>query len=404
MKRRALVLLLVCLIAVAFIWGVLEIFDMRFARGDIYPPYSSLRADPLGTRVLYQSLGRLSNINTARNQDSAREFALPPDSASFYIGTSGLVVTEKELLDLEAFIKKGGRFVLTFYPQGRSSSLATLTDSSPTPTPTPSPTAKDAEDKVALPKVFVLRDIAKRWEFGIQIDKEHEPKDASARISGVEAALPWHSSAAFDKLGSAWRTIYAVADRPVVIERRLGSGTIVLATDSYFLSNEAMRRDRRPSFLACLVGDKPRVVFDEVHHGISEVAGVSTLIRRYRLGGFVIAALITAILATWKNVVRLVPASAMPSEGEEFVSGKESFAGLTSLFRRNIAPSELAEVCYAEWSGSLPRASRSVQLTADRVRVAMEEVRNENRTQRDPVEVYRRISGIISNTKWKRSN
>jgi hypothetical protein len=403
MKARAPALILICMIAAVFVWGVLQIFDMRFSRGDIYRPYSSLRADPLGTRIFYESLERISNIHVGRNEDSSNQFELAGNLVFFYVGTYGLILTEKELVDLEKFIKNGGRFVLTFYPQGPSSHLNGETDPTHSATASPTPTPRNGEDEVTTRKVFSLRDIAKRWNFTIGINDKFETTDATASISTVEGTIPWHSAAAFENIGPAWRTIYSIANRPVVIESDLGKGTIVLATDSYLLSNEAMRHDRRPAFLAWLVGDKGRVVFDEVHHGVSEVPGVSTLIRRYRLGGFVLAALVTAILLCWKNMVRLVPVEATRSGTEEFVSGKESFAGLTSLFRRNIAPSELTEVCFSEWNKSLPRAARSVQLTADRVRAAMEKFRRDNRSHRNPVDVYREISRIINEKKWKRS-
>jgi len=54
------------LIAV-FLIGVVNLFLLRFEAGDVYPPYSSLRSDPLGTRALYESLENLDNITAKRN-------------------------------------------------------------------------------------------------------------------------------------------------------------------------------------------------------------------------------------------------------------------------------------------------------------------------------------------------
>jgi hypothetical protein len=400
MKARAPAVIVICLLATIFVWGLLQIFDMRFSRGDIYPPYSSLRTDPLGTRIFYESLEHLSNMDVVRNQSSYKQFAVAENVAFFYVGARGLSLTDKELTDLEKFINRGGRFVFTFYPQGNKSWL--VENAKPTPSASPVSNKKKKEDDAESKKIFLLTDVQQRWEFHLAAENKFEVTDATTAVPGIDRAIPWHSSLSFQTLGAAWHPVYSIGERPVVIERAMGNGTIVMASDSYFLSNEAMRRDRRASFLAWLVGDKRRVMFDEVHHGVREVAGVSTLIRRYRLGGFVAAALLIAILLCWKNMVHLVPAAANRPEGDEFVSGKESFAGLTSLFRRNIAPSEVAEVCYSEWNKSLPRAARSVQLTADRVRAAMEEFRRENKPHRNPVDVYREISRIINEKKWKR--
>ena len=48
----------------------------------------------------------------------------------------------------------------------------------------------------------------------------------------------------FTNLDSAWRVIYARGTDAVVIERRFDKGLVVMATNSYFVSNEAMETDR----------------------------------------------------------------------------------------------------------------------------------------------------------------
>jgi hypothetical protein len=49
-------------------------------------------------------------------------------------------------------------------------------------------------------------------------------------------------------LDSNWRVLYERGGYPVLIERVFGSGSIVLCSDSYFLSNEALRRERIPIY------------------------------------------------------------------------------------------------------------------------------------------------------------
>jgi len=51
----------------------------------------------------------------------------------------------------------------------------------------------------------------------------------------------------------------------VVIERDFGKGSVVIATDSYFVSNESMEQDRHADLLAWLIGANKNVVFDEAH-------------------------------------------------------------------------------------------------------------------------------------------
>ncbi len=73
--------------------------------------------------------------------------------------------------------------------------------------------------------------------------------------------LHWHSGIIFTNLLHSWRVIYARAGKAVVIERKFGRGSVVIATDSYLLSNEAMLKDRHADLLAWLVGPRQKCGF-----------------------------------------------------------------------------------------------------------------------------------------------
>jgi hypothetical protein len=69
--------------------------------------------------------------------------------------------------------------------------------------------------------------------------------------------LDWHSGLVFTNLRSECGvSIYTRGTNAVVIERSFGTGSVVMATDSYFVSNEAMAKDRHADLLAWLVGAK----------------------------------------------------------------------------------------------------------------------------------------------------
>ena len=57
MNRLSLILL--GLVAAGFALGVIHLFNLRLETGDNYPPYSSLRADPLGSKAICESLNNL---------------------------------------------------------------------------------------------------------------------------------------------------------------------------------------------------------------------------------------------------------------------------------------------------------------------------------------------------------
>lgn len=49
-------------VTAAFLYGLAHLFALRFERGDIYPEYSSLRADPPGAKALYESLDQFLSV------------------------------------------------------------------------------------------------------------------------------------------------------------------------------------------------------------------------------------------------------------------------------------------------------------------------------------------------------
>ena len=63
MRARALLLVLGAVLA----WGLAALALLRFDRGAAYPPYSSFRPDPLGTKALHDALGVLGTAGVARN-------------------------------------------------------------------------------------------------------------------------------------------------------------------------------------------------------------------------------------------------------------------------------------------------------------------------------------------------
>ncbi len=69
--------------AAAFFYGLFHLFQLRFELGDIYPEYSSLRTDPLGTMALYESLQKLPGLSVGR--DFSAENRLPEGEKTVYL-------------------------------------------------------------------------------------------------------------------------------------------------------------------------------------------------------------------------------------------------------------------------------------------------------------------------------
>ena len=151
-----------------------------------------------------------------------------------------------------------------------------------------------------------------------------------------------------------------------------------MATDSYFVSNEAMAKDRHADLLAWLIGPDKNVVFDEAHFGIVETSGVAVLMRKYRLHGLAAGLMLLAGLFIWKNSTSLVPPLTDEKQGrfcrrERFAARLREFAApqhyaarsAGDLFRR------MEKICGAKADnipspgGNRPRPFFSLKIPAE---------------------------------------
>jgi len=172
----------------------------------------------------------------------------------------------------------------------------------------------------------------------------------------------------------------------------------VLASDSYFVSNEAMAKDRHADLLAWMIGANRTIYFDESHFGIVQSSGIATLMRQYHLEGLAAALALLAGLLIWRNSTSLVP-PLIDEKEEHVVAGKDSASGFVNLLRRSIAPNAVLALCFAEWKKT---GARSGTASARRIQQAEAVLAAENSVpgrQRDPVTAYRKISEILTNLK-----
>ena len=120
MSRRIQAVLAIAAIIVGFGYAMVHLFVLRFDTGEMYPPYSSFRADPVGMKALYESLGSMPGITVARNLESPARMPSDPDGMLVCAGlrTYGDIdAVEAELVEaFERFAQAGGRVVLAFLP------------------------------------------------------------------------------------------------------------------------------------------------------------------------------------------------------------------------------------------------------------------------------------------------
>jgi hypothetical protein len=292
--------LLALVLAGGVIYAALYLFGLQFAAGEVYPEYSTLRTDPKGARLLYDSLAALPGITVERNY-RALEF-LPDGGVTVFL----LAIpaedfgndSEPYLRNMEESARRGNRMVAAL---------------------TLDPGAK-------LPK---FAELTKRWNVSLALDEK----------------VRHHSLYFADAPG--WTPLYRVGPKLLALERAIGKGSVVLFAGSDDFTNVSTVAADRLRIVTLAIGPNSHIIFDEQHLGIADSGSVVALARRFHLLGVGLGLAFCAALVLWRNGVDFPPPVRTRAAGH--LAGRTSQAGLVTLLRRHIPPRALAAACWQEW-------------------------------------------------------
>jgi Domain of unknown function (DUF4350) len=310
-KRNYLSTLALCALVAVFAVGLFQIFRIRLVAGDLYPQWSSLRSDPDGTRVLFDSLAATGRVVTARKYKTLAQS--PERSATIlFLGYSPnalLSASNSELDGFEQSARSGNRLVFAMNPGQWSG-----------------PPKQEADSP-----------LAKKW--GVAIHRVPANPDDDIELYFAKAAN--------------WAPDVTEKGRAVVIERAFGSGSIVLTASSEVFANQNLAADRNSMLLIRLVGGNARVIFDESHLGVQDTGSVLGLVHKYRLDGALWGLLALAIAFVWSNGAGFPPPEPRLAAT---TAGHDSRTGLAQLLRRQIPTARIIDVCVSEWERTNTRA------------------------------------------------
>lgn len=433
LKNRFIGTVALILLCISLLVGVIHLFILRFQTGDIYPAYSSLRSDPLGTRAFYDSLENFNEFEVQRNFHFLHSLKVGPDAVWFYLGTDipGYDrIPERVSQDLDRVTESGGRLVVSYLPVHKKNestpssekedvgadpqesqtakerrSQNQTQDQEPTTAPEDdSDKLKDDSLKKKAPEEKLVS-IKEHWGFGFSYNQNLPVKDTDQKYLAIEAtalrpdlsaAISWHTNLYFEVFDDSWQTLYTVDEKPVIIERPMGKGTLVLCADSYFISNEALRSERHSQLLVWLLGGHSRIIFDESHLGIYKHPGVAGLLRNYGFHWFFGALALLALLFVWKSAVSFVPPRKEDLSREaEVVSEKDSTQGLVALLRRNISGRKILQVCGQEWEQTFKSDQRIRSGAVEHMRSIVHTGAKASKKKSNPVADYRKISSAL---------
>lgn len=422
-------------LAVFLIAGFVSILERRFDQGELYPHYASYRSDPLGTSVLYESLERIAGVTVSRNRAHLNVVGnLDADTTLLLLGFPRDEIDSLRAPDdspVMAAVKAGGRLVIAVNPQQVPKAFRRESASEEKDwlerrrrlieERNRERRGEDAEDKKDVEE-REKKEKAEKEALEDEMDRALGKK--LTELLGFELEAPdftrpeegWETAAGTDLADAAavdlpdwrsqyrfktdedepWREILLVKDRPVVIERDFGEGTIVLATDSHFLSNENLHLGAQPELILWVLGEKPKIVFDETIHGTVETGGAMKLMRRYRIHGVFFGLIVFFVLWIWRGAVPLVPGSEESErgliDGSGTVVGEESGSGLVRLLRRSIPAGGLIEQCVAIWMSS--RQGSVAPAVEEKIGVVVATQRAQAKTY-PPADAYRAIADLV---------
>lgn len=335
MRRRFLTYSAAILLAAGFAYGALRLFGIQFAIGEVYPEYSSLRSDPLGSKLLFDSLQGLPGIRVERNY-LPPEY-LPEHGATILFLGSSLAAPAVDLKQLERAASRGNRIVVALR----------LTKS---------------------PQPAEVKNLQDAWH--IKLD-EDPAKGRAHRFFFGDAP--------------GWKILDRAGPKLLAIEKDFGKGTVALLAESSDFDNESTIAGDRMAQVTAAIGPYSTIVFDEQHLGIAEGGSVVDLARRFRLGGLMFGLALVAALFLWKNAAGFPPPARTPTSG--MLAGRTSQAGLLTLLQRHVPPRDLAAACWQEWL-----IGNGGQVSAARIERAAAIAR---RGVTDPLESTREIAAVL---------
>jgi hypothetical protein len=440
-RSSAAPIALLLVVALATAWAFSSMVGRRFTAGNVYPFYSSLRTDPLGTRALFESLDRLPFTTSLRSFTKLEKLEGTPGQTLMLLHVTPDAFSDGTQIDGEAVMKfaaTGGRVVVTLNGQttnwdkvseaaerrrdeNRQRRLDERRKAKGTKPADEKKKEAKKDDKSKTGKSRKDRDLdfdgfmrtpeSLRSVLGVTFKQDNyeiqgkggDPGLALEPAPGLplsQSALPkWHARTTMifeegpaenplpasdpDKDNDApnaadsskgketpkpgrstkdkWTVFAAIEDGPVLAERRFSTGSVILSTDGYFVSNEALMKKPSPRFLAWLVGEAREVIFDETHLGTVEEPGIMTLVRKHHLHGMFVGGIILFALFVWRSSLSLVPANGDDEDSSRIVSGHGATAGLVSLLKRGISRGQVLTRCFETWEKTAPRRHASMQ-------------------------------------------
>jgi hypothetical protein len=309
---------------------------------------SSLRDDPYGTSLLFDSYRRSGyQVTRSEDQDSLSDQDASKTTA-FFIGNypfagwsseNPAVRADAFRGRLEDFLARGGRVVLVAHAGELKSQSQGW-------------------------------EVASKWS---QAPHEFRPTWIDPDPRAMPAASePMYLTAQSPSLktDAAWTTLYAApaeadahADKSphvYMTMRRVGNGELIAASQESFLLNEAIKTNPNPVLLDFLTGGRPVVWVDETLHGLHQEQGVLWLVQRYRLQTALLFFWATLLFLLWSMSGDLVRRPRRDRNAQIMRDGVGAGVAARRLLQRSVAPEQIVAECWEQFRRRSPQDAQTI--------------------------------------------
>ncbi len=316
---------------------------------------SSLRKDPYGASLLFDSYGRAGyRITRGQDEESLSDQDAAKTTAFFVGGFSphDWVMNDGKLQAggklsgrLENFLARGGRVVLV----------------------APS---------------WELKSKSQGWEVGNIWDRSadrdtNKGKNNSLWVSPDLDAMPTGSekmyvSASGPRLqtDALWTALYSHdketnpkaggSARVYMAIRKAGNGELIAASQESFLLNETIKTYPNPVLLDFLAGGRPVIWIDETLHGLHQNQGVLWLVQRYRLQVALVLFWTTLLVLLWSMSGDLARRPAQNPSAQVVRHGEIAGAAARRLLQRSVAKEHVVAECWEQFGRGWPQDAQAI--------------------------------------------
>jgi hypothetical protein len=340
---------------------------------------SSLRQDPYGASLLFDSYGRAGyQVKRGQDEDSLSDQDASRTTAFFIGGHSpdDWTMNNGKIHDgakfrgrLEDFLARGGRIVLV-EPRWELKS-------------------QSQGWEVANQWGRTAQEHAAPW---VSPDLRAMPADSERMYLGADA--PWlQTDAQWTVLYSGIVRTNATADPAVHVymaTRRAGNGELIVASQESFLLNEAIKTHPNPVLLDFLAGGRAVIWVDETLHGLRQDQGVLWLVQRYRLQAALLLFWGALLALLWNMSGDLVRRPVQNPSAQIVRHGEAGGAAARRLLQRSIAKERVVAECWEQFRRSWPPDAKAISadpLSGARLRTALAQ---------PPLAGYKELSRLIA--------